>query len=42
MVLVKNWPSFHFIILGLVGQENVLNDILKQKKTFIGFKNEKF
>ena len=42
-VLVENWPFFlHFIILGLVGQENVFYDILKRRKTFLGFKNEQF
>ena len=34
MVLVKNWPFFHLIILGHVGQENVFYDILEQKKSF--------
>ena len=34
MVLVKNWPFFHFIILGLVGQENFVYDIVQRKKPF--------
>ena len=42
MVLEKNWPFFHFIILGLVGQENVFYDILERKNPFLGYKNNKF
>ena len=34
MVLVKNWLFFHFIILGLVGQENSFYDIVQRKKPF--------
>ena len=41
MVLVRNWPFFHFIILGLVGKENVFYDILERKNPFLGYKNKK-
>ena len=34
MVLVKNWPFFHFVILGLVGQESVFYDILERETPF--------
>ena len=41
----QNCPFFHFIILGLVGTENVfyspgkcVYDILERKKLFLGFK----
>ena len=49
MVFVKNWPFFHFFILGLVGPENVcyspakcLYDIPEPQKAFIAYKNKKF
>ena len=42
MVLVKNWFFFYFIILGLVGQENVFYDILQRKTPILGYKNKKF
>ena len=32
MVLVKNWPFFHFYILGLISQENLFYNILEKKK----------
>ena len=41
MVLVRNWPFFHLIILGLVGKENVFYDILERKNPFLGYKNKK-
>ena len=41
MVLVRNWPFFHFIILGLVGKENVFYDILERENAFLGYKNKK-
>ena len=31
-----------FYFLANIGQENVFYDILKHKKTFLGFKNKKF
>ena len=37
MVLVRNWPFFHFVILGLVGKENVFYDILERKNPFLGY-----
>ena len=33
------FPTF---VLGNIGQENVFYDILEQKSTFLGYKNEKF
>ena len=33
---------FPFFFLGNIKQENVLYDILEQKKTFLGYKNKKF
>ena len=48
MLLVKNWPFFHFTILGLVGQENVfyspgkyLYDFLELRKAFQSYNNKK-
>ena len=41
MVLVPNWPFFHLLFLGNIGQENVFYDILERKNTFLGYKNEK-
>ena len=41
MVLVQNWPLFHFLFLGNIGQENVFYDILERKKAFLGYKNKK-
>ena len=41
MVLVKNWPFFHFIILGLVGQENFFYDIVQRKKPFFRLQKTK-
>ena len=42
MVLVQNWPSFRLFIEDNIGQENVFYDILKGKKAFLGYKNQKF
>ena len=42
MVLVQNWPFFHLLFLGNIGQENVLYDILERKNAFQGYKNNKF
>ena len=48
MVFVRNWPFFHFFILGLVGQENVfysprkcVYDILEPQKAFLSNENKK-
>ena len=41
MLLVQNWPFFHLLLLGNIGQENVFYDILEQKKTFLVYKNNK-
>ena len=41
MVLVQNWPLFHFLFLGSIGHENVFYDILERKKAFLGYKNKK-
>ena len=40
MVLVQNWPFFHFFFLGNIGQENVFYDILERKNAFLGYKNK--
>ena len=32
MVLIKNWEFFHLFILGKIGQENVFENSLKNKK----------
>ena len=40
MVLVKNWPFFHFVILGLVGQKSVFYDILERKTPFKALKTK--
>ena len=42
MVLVQNWPFFHVLFLGNIGQENVFYDILERKNAFLGYKNNKF
>ena len=42
MVLVKNWPFFHFLIVGNICQENVYYHILERKNAFLDFKNKKF
>ena len=42
MVFVKNWPFFHFILLGIVGQENIFYDILERKDSFLCYINKKF
>ena len=38
MVLVQNWPFFHFYVLGNIGQENVFDDILEGKNASLGYK----
>ena len=38
----KNWPFFHLVFLGNIGQENVFYDILERKNAFLGYKNKKF
>ena len=40
MVLVLKWPFFN-LLLGNIGQENVLYDILQRKKNLLGYKNKK-
>ena len=42
MVLVQNWPFFHLLFLGNIGQEKVFYDTLERKNAFIGYKNNKF
>ena len=41
MVLVQNWPFFHFFFLRNIGQENVFYDILERKNAFLAYKNKK-
>ena len=42
MVLVQNWPFFHFSCLVNIGQENVFYDILRRKSALLGVKNKNF
>ena len=42
MVLVQNWPFFHLVFLGNIGQENVFYDIVDRKNAFLGYKKTKF
>ena len=42
MILVQNWPFFHLVVLGNIGQENVFYDILERKDAILGYKNNKF
>ena len=42
MVLVRNWPFFHLLFLGNIGQEKVFYDILERKNAFLDYKNNKF
>ena len=41
MVLIQNWPVFHLLFLGNIGQENVFYDILERKNAFLGYKKKK-
>ena len=41
MFLAQNWQFFHFFFI-FVGRGNVFDDILEQKKNFLGDKNKKF
>ena len=38
----KNGHFCNFFFVGNIAQENVFNDILEQKKAFLGYKNKKF
>ena len=38
----KNGHFSNFFCLGNIGQENVFDDILDPKNTFLGYKNKKF
>ena len=42
MVLVQKWPFFQLYVLGNIGQENVVYDILERKNAFLRYKNKKF
>ena len=42
MVLVQKWPFFQLFLSDNIGQDNILNDILEQKKAFLGYKKKKF
>ena len=42
LFLYKNGYFSLFFFLGNIGQENVFYDILKRKKAFLDFKNQKF
>ena len=41
MVLVKNLKIFHLFIFGKISQQNVFDDILERKKTFLDYKKQK-
>ena len=41
MVLVQNWPFFHLLFLGNIGEENEFYDILQRKTAFLGYKKKK-
>ena len=38
----QKWLFFNLFFLGNIGQENVFYDILKRKKAFLHYKNNKF
>ena len=38
----KNGHFSNFFVLGNLGQENIVNDILERKNAFLGYKNKKF
>ena len=38
MVLVQKWSFFQLYFLGIIGKENVFNDILEQKTNFYAMK----
>ena len=38
----KNGHFLHFLCLGIIGQENVFDDILQRQNAFLGYKNKKF
>ena len=42
MLLVQKWPFWHFLFLGIIGQENVFYNILERKIVFVKYKNKKF
>ena len=39
MVFLKKGFFFHLLILGNIGQENEFYDILEERNTFLGYKN---
>ena len=41
MVLVKKLNFFHLFILGKIGQENELHDMVEGKNAFLDYKKEK-
>ena len=42
MVLVQSSSFLHVFMLGILGLENVFQDILEGKNAFLGYKNKKF
>ena len=42
MVLVQKWLFFQLFILGNIGEEIVLYDILERKNVFLSYKNNNF
>ena len=41
MVLIQKWSFSQLFFLGDIGQENVFNDILERKNTFLAYNNKK-
>ena len=37
MVLVQKWTIFQLFLLGYIGQENVIYDILEPTNAFLGY-----
>ena len=37
----KNGQFLHFLCLGIIGQENVFDDVLQRENAFLGYKNKK-
>ena len=42
MVLVQSSSFLHVFMLGILGLENVFQDILERKNALLGYKNKKF
>ena len=42
MLSVQKWPFLELFFLGIIGQENILNDIVERKNAFLGYNNKNF